>query len=72
MFLFQLGVFCKLYRQVLTPVNNSQVLLELEILDKLRLLTFYKRQHKESTLELVYTSLGETQVLMTLIHKALK
>jgi len=54
-------------------IDNSQVLLELEILDKLRLLTFYKRQHKESTtLELVYTSSGETQVLMTLIHKALK
>jgi hypothetical protein len=29
------------YRQVLTPVNNSQLLLKLEILDKLRLVTFY-------------------------------
>jgi hypothetical protein len=28
------------YRQVLTPVYNSQLLLKLEILDKLRLVTF--------------------------------
>jgi hypothetical protein len=42
------------YRQVLTPVNNFQLLLKLEILDKLRFATFHKRQHKESaTLELV-------------------
>jgi hypothetical protein len=30
------------YRQVLTPVNNSQLLLKLEILDKYRLVTFHK------------------------------
>jgi hypothetical protein len=32
----------------LTPVNNSQLLLKLEILDKLRLVTFHKTQHKET------------------------
>ena len=32
----------KSYRQVLTPVNNSQLLLKLEILDKFRLVTFDK------------------------------
>jgi hypothetical protein len=30
------------YRQVLTPVNNSQLLLKLEILDKFRLVTNHK------------------------------
>jgi hypothetical protein len=30
------------YRQVLTPVNTSQLLLKLESLDKLRLVTFHK------------------------------
>jgi hypothetical protein len=39
-----------LYRQVLTPINNSQLLLKLEILDKLRLVTFHKWQHKESAM----------------------
>jgi hypothetical protein len=39
---FRLQVTYKSYRQVLTPVNNSQLLLKLEILDKLRLVTFYK------------------------------
>ena len=34
-------VIYKLCRQVLTPVNNSQLLLKLEILDKLRLVTFH-------------------------------
>ncbi len=29
------------YRQVLTSVNNSQLLLKVEILDKLRLVTFH-------------------------------
>jgi len=38
---FQLQVIHKLYRQVLIPVNNSQLLLKLEILDKLRLVTFH-------------------------------
>jgi len=36
------------YRQVLTPVNNTQLLLKLGILDKFRLVTFHKTQHKES------------------------
>jgi hypothetical protein len=40
--LFQLGVIYKSYRQVLTPVDNSQFLLKLAILDKLRLATFHK------------------------------
>jgi hypothetical protein len=31
----------KSYRQVLTPVNNSQLLLKLEILDKLSFVTFH-------------------------------
>ncbi len=64
--LFQIIIY-KSYRQLLTPVNNSQLLLKLEILDKLRLVTLHKWQHKESaTLKLVHTS----EVLMTLIHKA--
>jgi len=33
--LFQLSVIYKQCRQVLTPVNNSQLLLKLEILDHL-------------------------------------
>ncbi len=36
----------KSYRQVLTPVNNSQLLLKLEILDKFRLVTIHKFKHK--------------------------
>jgi hypothetical protein len=39
---FKLQVIYKSYRQVLTPVNNAQLLLKLEILDKLRLVTFHK------------------------------
>jgi hypothetical protein len=38
---FRLYVIDKSYRQVLTPVNNSQLLLKLEILDKFRLVTFH-------------------------------
>jgi hypothetical protein len=45
---FKLQVIDKSYRQVLTPVNNSQLLLKLEIPDKLRLVTFLKTQHKET------------------------
>jgi len=45
---FKLQVIDKSYRQVLTPVSNSQLLLKLEILDKLRLATFLKTQHKET------------------------
>ncbi len=44
-------------RQVLTPVNTSQLLIKLESLDKLRLVTFHKLQHKETALlELVHTN----------------
>jgi hypothetical protein len=39
---FRLYVIDKSYRQVLTPVDNSQLLLKLEILDKFRLVTFHK------------------------------
>ena len=38
---FQLSVIYKLYRQELTPIHNSQFLLKLPILDKLRLETFH-------------------------------
>jgi hypothetical protein len=41
-------VIHKSYRQVLTPVHNSQLLLKLKILDKFRLVTFHKIQHKET------------------------
>jgi len=40
------NVIDKSYRQVLTPGNNSQLLLKLEILDKFRLVTNHKIQHK--------------------------
>jgi len=61
------------YILVLTPVDNSKLLLKLEILDKLRLVKFHKWQHKESaTLELVHNSSRETCVLMTLTHKLSK
>ncbi len=76
------GFFSKVYfqlqvihmnRQVLILVNNSQLLLKLEILDKFRFAAFHKRQHKEvSTLQLVHTSLGEMRVLITSIHNVLK
>jgi hypothetical protein len=39
---FRLQVIHKSYRQALTPVNNSQLLLKPEILDKFRLVTFHK------------------------------
>ncbi len=48
------SVIDKSYRQVLTPVKNSQLLLKLAILDKLILGTFHtlatqkKLQHKTS------------------------
>ncbi len=41
-FAFQLQVIDKSYRQVLTPVNNSQLLLKLEFQDKLRLVTLHE------------------------------
>jgi hypothetical protein len=40
-FIFSFSVIDKSYRQVLTPVNNSQLLLKLPIADKFRLVTFY-------------------------------
>jgi hypothetical protein len=45
---FRLQVIYKSKRQVLTPGNISHLLLKLEILDKFRLVTFYKIQHKET------------------------
>ncbi len=39
---FRLCAIDKFYRQVLTLVNNSQLLLKPEILDKFRLVTFHK------------------------------
>ncbi len=39
----------KSYRQVLTPVNNSQLLLKLEIMDKFRLVTTTHSNTKEFT-----------------------
>ncbi len=36
----------KSYRQVLTPINNSQLLLKLKILDKFRLVPNHKFKHK--------------------------
>ncbi len=36
----------KSYRQVLTQVNNSQLLLKLEILDKFSVVTNHKFKHK--------------------------
>jgi len=46
---FKLQVIYKSYRQVLTPVNNSQLLLKLEILDKLRLVIFHKNTIQRKT-----------------------
>jgi hypothetical protein len=39
---FLLSVIYKSHRQVLTPINNSQLLLKLEILDKLIPVKFHK------------------------------
>jgi hypothetical protein len=39
--LFQLSVIYKSYRQLLTLVDNSQLLLKLPILDKFRLVAFH-------------------------------
>jgi hypothetical protein len=74
-FSFQLHILWKSFGQVLTPVNNFQLLLKLEILDKLRLETFHKWQHKVQRWNwfiLVHTSSRETGVLMTLTHKVPK
>jgi len=71
-YVFQLGVIYMSYRQVLTPIHNSQLLLKLPILGNLRLATFHKgAKHKETTVsKLVITSSGEMQVLMTLNQAA--
>jgi hypothetical protein len=42
MSVFQLGVIYMSCRQVLTLINNTQLLLKLPILDKFRLAIFYK------------------------------
>jgi hypothetical protein len=58
-----------------TSTDSSQQFLALfnAVQDKLRLVTFHKRQHKESAmLELVHAISRETRVLMTLTHKMLK
>jgi len=65
------NVIDKSYRQVLTPANNSQHLLKLEILDKFRLVTNHKALYKENLQHyLVHTCSGETGVLMTLNQRA--
>jgi hypothetical protein len=61
----------KYYRQVLTQVNYSQLLLKLEILDKFRLVTTHQNTTQRKLQHfLVYTSTRETGVLMTLKHRA--
>ncbi len=55
----------KLYRQKLSQVNTSQLLLKLESLDKLRLVTFLKtttqRKHTIITVSYQFTSIQEKQ-----------
>jgi hypothetical protein len=45
-FIYSFDVDDKSYWQVLTQVNNSQLLLKLEILDKFRLATNHELKHK--------------------------
>ncbi len=67
-FLFSASsVYCKSYRQILTPVDNLLHLLSLPIFDKTRLVAFCKRLDKETTLTGFY-HIEKTRVLMTLIH----
>jgi hypothetical protein len=68
---FRLYVIDKSYRQVLTPDNNSQLLLKLEILDKFRIVTVQKNttQRNYNILTVSYCP-GEMGVLMTLNHRA--
>jgi hypothetical protein len=70
MLYFHSNVIGKSYKQVLTPFNNSQLLLKLEIPDKFRLVTNPKIQHKGNQHFLVHTGTGEMGVLMTLNHRA--
>jgi hypothetical protein len=69
---FRLQVIYKSYRQLLTLITNFQLLLKLEILDKLRLVTSHKnttqRKHNILTGSI---SIGEMGVPMTLNHRAL-
>jgi hypothetical protein len=65
------SVIDKSYRQVLTPVKNSQLLLKLAILDKFGLGTFHTLATQKKLLhKTIYTGLGDKRVLVTLIHKA--
>ncbi len=65
---FQLGFVYMSYRQVLTPIHNSQLLLKLPILDKFRLAIFHKSatQRNYSIKTGINQFRGETRVLMTL------
>ncbi len=62
---FWLQVIHKLYRQVLTPVYTSQLLLKLVSLDKLRFITFLKtttqRKHTLITGSYQFISIQEKQ-----------
>ncbi len=65
------SVIDKSFRQVLTRVNNSQLLLKLEIPNEFRLVTNHKIKHKENFQHYMdHTNTGETGVLMTLNHRA--
>jgi len=69
LFYFHFNVIDKFYRQVLTPVNISQLLLKLVILYKFRLVPFHTlATQRNYNMKLVYNSLGETRVIMTLIR----
>ncbi len=60
-----LNVVDKPYRQVHTPVNNSQLLLKLGILDKFILVTNHKNTTQRKLQHcLVHTSTRETEVLI--------
>jgi hypothetical protein len=51
----------KSYREVLTPVNNSQLHLKLEILGKFRLVMNHKIQHKGNCNIFWFTPVQEKQ-----------
>jgi hypothetical protein len=65
------NVVDKSYRQVLTPVNNFQLILKLEILDKFRFVTNLKYNTKETATFSNSYRYRRKGVLMTLNHKAL-
>jgi hypothetical protein len=57
----------KSYRQVLTSLENSSLLLKLQIFNKTRLATFYKHQtQRNMTRQPSFVSIGETVISMTL------